>query len=164
MTDTSLYETDIVAWADRQVEELRRLAEAGITNSVDWANVIEEIESVGRSERYAVESLLTNALSHLIKVVADPDSLSARAWRQEIASFLDQASGRVTPAMRAGLDLDELWQDALKRARSSLKIYSRPFPTDVPETCPFGIGDLLGKDIDVEALIAKLQAGRRGPG
>ena len=30
MTDTSLYETDIVAWADRQVEELRRLAEADL--------------------------------------------------------------------------------------------------------------------------------------
>ena len=44
MTDSALYETDIVAWADRQVAELRRLEEAGITNTVDWANVIEEIE------------------------------------------------------------------------------------------------------------------------
>jgi hypothetical protein len=47
MTLSALYETDIVAWADRQVAELRRLEEAGITNAVDWANVIEEIESVG---------------------------------------------------------------------------------------------------------------------
>jgi hypothetical protein len=47
MTLSALYETDIVAWADLQVAELRRLEEAGITNAVDWANVIEEIESVG---------------------------------------------------------------------------------------------------------------------
>jgi hypothetical protein len=49
MTDSSLHETDIVAWADRQVEELRRLAEASITNNADWANVVEAIESAGRS-------------------------------------------------------------------------------------------------------------------
>ena len=109
MTDTSLYDTDIVAWADRQVEELRRLAEAGVTNAVDWANVIEEIESVGRSERHAVESLIINALTHLLKIVGDPDSLSARAWRQEIITFLDQATRRVTGSARAGLDLEELW-------------------------------------------------------
>ena len=78
MTDTSLYATDIVAWADRQVEELRRLADAGVTNSVDWANVIEEIESVGRSEWSGVRSQLIHALSHIIKGLCDPRSSRAR--------------------------------------------------------------------------------------
>ncbi len=162
MTDTSLYDTDIVAWADRQVEELRRLAEAGVTNAVDWANVIEEIESVGRSERHAVESLLINALTHLLKIAGDPDSLSARAWRQEIITFLDQATRRVTGSARAGLDLEELWRDALARARSSLKLYNRALPPDVPTNCPFEVHDLLGKDIDVDPLIATLRTGGKG--
>jgi hypothetical protein len=162
MTDTSLYDTDIVAWADRQVEELRRLAEAGVTNAVDWANVIEEIESVGRSERHAVESLLINALTHLLKMVGDPDSLSARAWRQEIVTFLDQAARRVTGSARAGLDLEELWRDALARARSSLELYDRALPPDLPTNCPFVVTDLLGKEVDVDALIATLRTGGRG--
>jgi Domain of unknown function DUF29 len=34
---------------------------------VDWANVVEEIESVGRSELRACVSLLLQALIHMLK-------------------------------------------------------------------------------------------------
>ena len=39
-------------------------------NDIDWENVIEEIESVGRSERNAVESHLVQALLHDLKAEA----------------------------------------------------------------------------------------------
>jgi hypothetical protein len=64
MTDSSLHETDILAWADRQVAELRRLAEAGITNDADWAAVIQQIESVGHSERGGATSHSVDAAAH----------------------------------------------------------------------------------------------------
>ncbi len=46
-----LYEEDILTWSERQAELLRRLA-AGerVNDQVDWQNVVEEVESVGRSE------------------------------------------------------------------------------------------------------------------
>ena len=46
------YDSDIVTWSEHQADVLRRLA-AGerVNDQVDWENVVEEIESVGRSER-----------------------------------------------------------------------------------------------------------------
>ena len=50
--DRSLYDTDIVAWSEQQAEALRDLArQAGKqSNAVDWDNLIDEVETVGRSE------------------------------------------------------------------------------------------------------------------
>ena len=65
------YDTDILTWSERQAA-LRRRVEAGekVNDQVDWENVIEEIESVGRSELHDVESLLTQALAHMLKAEA----------------------------------------------------------------------------------------------
>ncbi len=54
-----LYKQDILSWAERQSELLRRLA-AGehVNEAVDWAHVIEELRDVGLSELRACESLL----------------------------------------------------------------------------------------------------------
>ncbi len=50
MDQPTLYDDDIVTWADEQVAALRALAaRSDLSNAVDWENVIEEIESVGRS-------------------------------------------------------------------------------------------------------------------
>ena len=46
----SLYERDALAWSDQQAELLRSVAGGGGHGSVDWANVIEEVQDVGRSE------------------------------------------------------------------------------------------------------------------
>ena len=48
----SAYDTDIVTWSERQAELLRRVgAGEHINDLVDWENVAEEIEDVGRSQR-----------------------------------------------------------------------------------------------------------------
>jgi hypothetical protein len=44
---SDLYEDDILLWSEHQAEALRRRA----TNEIDWENVAEEIEAIGRSER-----------------------------------------------------------------------------------------------------------------
>jgi len=131
MTDTSLYATDIVAWADRQVEELRRLADAGVTNSVDWANVIEEIESVGRSEWSGVRSQLIHALSHIIKGLCDPRSLSGEA-RDDFRR-----------SMRPHLDMDDIWRRAFRRAAANLETYGVEVPPRIPAASPFTLDELL---------------------
>ncbi len=61
-----LYDRDILLWSERQAELLRRLA-AGerVNDAVDWTNLIDEVESVGRSELNATESLIEVALRHL---------------------------------------------------------------------------------------------------
>jgi Domain of unknown function DUF29 len=67
------YGDDILLWSERQAELLRRMA-AGerVNDQVDWENVAEEIESVGRTEPRACESHLVQALLHDLKAEAWP--------------------------------------------------------------------------------------------
>jgi hypothetical protein len=61
----SLYDFDILAWSGQQAALLRRLAASErVNDQVDWTNVIEEIESVGREELRAVTSALRIGIQH----------------------------------------------------------------------------------------------------
>ena len=67
-----LYHEDVLVWSERQAERLRRVAHGERVNDVDWEHVIEEIEDVGVSELHAVQSLLQQAIVHLLKVYGWP--------------------------------------------------------------------------------------------
>jgi Domain of unknown function DUF29 len=54
LTQRSLYDTDFVQWIETITEKLRSHDFA----SVDWENVIEEIEDMGKSERRSLSFLL----------------------------------------------------------------------------------------------------------
>jgi len=63
------YAADILAWSENQAALLRRLAMGErVNNQIDWENVVEEIESVGRSERTALASGIRVILEHLVKL------------------------------------------------------------------------------------------------
>lgn len=72
---SELYDTDVVEWSERQAQLLRGFAARQPGNEQpDWGNIIEEVESVGRSQMHAVESLLMQGLMHDLKVLAWPYS------------------------------------------------------------------------------------------
>ena len=60
----TLYEEDFYLWLKTTAEQLKK----GQFAEVDLDNLIEEIESMGRSERHALKSLLTRLLEHLLKL------------------------------------------------------------------------------------------------
>ena len=159
-----LYEWDALAWAERQADLLRRLAAGERLNAaVDWPNVIEEVRDVGLSELRACQSLLEQALAHLLKLHALPESEAARHWRDEIRAFLHDAQRRFTPSMRQRIGLDDLYAKAAGRARAAAEdIGITPHP--LPEACPFAPDELLGGHLSVAELIAKLGHGQAGDG
>jgi hypothetical protein len=59
-------ETDIVLWSEHQAALLRRIIAGELVNSaeIDWPNIAEEIESMGRSERRACESHRQRTRAH----------------------------------------------------------------------------------------------------
>ncbi len=65
-----LHTSDVVLWSERQAEALRRLRAGERVNDLDWDNLIEEVESLGRSETRGVRTLLVRALEHLLKAAA----------------------------------------------------------------------------------------------
>ncbi len=150
----SLYERDALAWAEKQAELLRRLA-AGerLNEAVDWPNVIDEVQDVGLSELRACQSLLRQAMVHLLKLHAWPDSQAAAHWYDEAGVFLDDAADRFTPSMRQRIDPDALYAKALRRVQAAREM-SGGSPRPLPETCPFTLDELLAGD--VAGLLAKL--------
>lgn len=157
MDFATLYEDDILAWSEQQVAELRRLAaQPALTNAVDWENVIEEIESLGRSDVEAVESLIENALVRILKIFSDPQSLSQRQWRTETTGFLKQARKRLRPSMARVIDLGEFWREAVDGAKSDLEGYDHALRSDLPGDCPYSLEDLRDPAFDEYAALEVL--------
>jgi hypothetical protein len=89
-----------VIWSERQAALLRRRAAGELVNEadIDWRNVAEEIEDVGRSELRSCRSLLRQALRHMLKAGAWPQARDAPTWRADAIDFRRQARDAFTPS------------------------------------------------------------------
>lgn len=74
-----LYETDLYAWANENAALLR----AGELDRIDLLHLAEELESMGRSERRALENRLAVLLTHLLKWRYQ-SALRGTSWRVTI--------------------------------------------------------------------------------
>lgn len=111
-----LYENDVLLWSERQGELLRRRAAGELVNEaeLDWPNIAEEIESVGREQLHSVQSLLVQALVHMLKAQAWPSSRDAPSWSADAIRFRADAARRFVPSMRQRIDVGRLYRQALR--------------------------------------------------
>ena len=149
---SDLYEHDIATWSEQQSDLLRRMARGERVNGVDWENVAEEIESVGRSEVRAVESLLGVALLHVLKLVHWPGHPAGLAWRGEVANLLLQARRRYEPSMARRISPEDILKDArLSAAKMQMPGFEK---LAVPAIEAPAIELLLSDETGVEELMA----------
>jgi Domain of unknown function DUF29 len=141
----SEYDTDILLWSEHQAALLRRRAAGELVNEaeMDWPNIAEEIEDVGRSQLHAVESLLVQALRHMLKAEAWPLSRDAPSWRADAIDFRRQARRRFVPSMRQRIDVTGLYADALAAMPETIDGQS---PLPMSEVCTVTLDDLLSDD------------------
>jgi hypothetical protein len=132
-----LYERDILAWSQHQAHLLRRLGRGERVNDVDWTNLAQEIEDVGRSELHSVESFVALILIHLLKLRVWPDSDACNHWRAEIVGFQHEAHKRFTPSMRQKIDIGESHAYVIQRLEQEAP------GTSFPNENPFSLDDLL---------------------
>jgi len=160
-----LYTADILRWSGQQADLLRRLARGErVNDAIDWQNVAEEVESVGRSELHAVESLLSLAISHLLKARCWPDG-PTQHWRHEAVTFLRGARRWFAPSMRQNLDLGALY-DAEAEDVLAYVIAGR-VPAPLPAEVPWSLDDLIVPSAarpDIDALLAALRPRPSEPG
>jgi hypothetical protein len=135
----ALYDADILLWSEQQAELLRRRA----ANALDWDNLAEEIQDVGLSELHAVESLLVQALIHMLKVEAWRESQDVCHWRAEAIRFRGDAAARFVPSMRQRLDLAKLYRRALRAVPDAMDGQDRPA---LPTVCWMTLDELLSED------------------
>lgn len=140
----SEYEADILLWSEHQAELLRRLA-AGerVNDQVDWENLIEEVESVGNEQLHAVNSLLRQALLHMLKAEAWPLSSEVPHWQAEARGFRADAADRYVPSMRQRINLARIYRLARRGLPETI---DRQPPLPTPEICPVTLDELLSDD------------------
>jgi hypothetical protein len=109
-----LYEQDFVLWTEQQAAALRQAAALGLGGNLplDWENLAEEIDSLGRSLRRELRSRIAVIIEHLIKLEASPAADPGRGWietigheRSEIELLLDDApslKGEVSGMIASG--------------------------------------------------------------
>ena len=85
------YEMDFYGWTEEQTHLLKQKD----YSKVDWQNLIDEIESLGRSEKRSLTSLLTIYFMHLLKKKYQPNH-DCRSWDLSIKNshlkFLERLS------------------------------------------------------------------------
>jgi Domain of unknown function DUF29 len=161
---SSLYDADILLWSEQQADLLRRLARGErVNDAVDWANVIEEVGDVGRSEFNSVVGLLRVGLTHLLLAHASQRPEPVGHWQAEASAALADAAQRYVPSMGSRIDLDGIWAVAAANAARKLAAdggSARPRPSE----CPFTVEDLVQRLPDLDALLARLaEAAARPP-
>lgn len=136
-----LYDADVLEWSQHQARLLRQHAAGERLNETpDWANIIEEVESVGRSQLSAVRSLLVRALEHDLKCEAWPLMPYVPGWRAEARRFRLDAAEAYAPSMRQHIDVASLYRKALHILPDTID--GQP-PLPVPATCPVTLAELL---------------------
>jgi hypothetical protein len=152
----SLYDADVLLWSEQQADLLRRLARGErVNDAIDFPNLVEEIESVGRSELHSVESLLEVALAHLLAAHGARRAEPVPHWLGEADTALGDAARRHAPSMEQRIDLPALWARARRRALRKLGADGGP-ARDLPETCPIPLAELLNGRAEPEALLRRL--------
>ncbi len=83
---SDLYDIDLVTWSRRQADLLRRRAAGELVNEadIDWPNVAEEIDSVGKTEERELASRIGTIIEHLLKLEASPASDPRAGWRATV--------------------------------------------------------------------------------
>lgn len=128
----SLYERDFYEWSRHQARLLRE----GRWDELDLENLVEEVESVGRSQKKEVYSRLKVILAHLLKWKYQPGARSS-GW----SGTIREQRSRLALTLRDSPSLHRQPHEILDQAYLSARLLAANETgidfTLFPEACPF---------------------------
>ncbi|ACD66878.1 MAG TPA: DUF29 domain-containing protein [Sulfurihydrogenibium sp.] len=150
-----LYEKDFYQWITENIELLKNKE----FDLVDWENVIEELESIKRSELRSVISFMAVILEHLYKWENFKENNSmGNGWVRSINTSIIQLKELFdnSPSLKrkAKEEIDLAWKSAVRRLVNwfedpenlylAIKYFGRiPTGKDFPERRPYTIEQIL---------------------
>ena len=125
------YDSDYYGWVQQQAELLR----SGQFDQLDLENLLEEFESLGRSEKRALVSQLERLYLHLLKWQFQPRKrsnswvFSIRSARREIQRLLTE-----NPSLKPWLPsaIEQSYPQAREQAFVETKLPLKTFPIEPP--------------------------------
>jgi hypothetical protein len=127
-----LYEIDSYLW----LEETIKILKTKNLEYLDLDNLIEELESLGRSDFNKVRSLLRQIIIHLLLLEywQQEYQRNYRHWESEIIAFRDDLNHNLTASLKnkLTLDLEEIYLVALKFVIKKTGLSKNLFPDNSP--------------------------------
>jgi hypothetical protein len=136
----NLYDQDFNLWLETTVNQLKNRQ----LDQLDYENLIEEIEAMGKSQKHALESNLIIILMHLLKYQYQPEKRS-NSWRYTIRehrrrllrSLEDSPSLKPYLAERFNNCYDYAMKEAADETGLSRDIFPNENPFSLEETLDF---------------------------
>jgi len=104
----SLYDDDFLAWSKQQAEALCAALHDGSNQSLDFGNLAEEIEDLGKSVRRELQSQIRRVVRHLLKLEHSPAREPRRGWAESVVDARAEIEDllEASPSLRTELDCD----------------------------------------------------------
>jgi hypothetical protein len=127
------YSSDYALWLQKTIAQLQ----VRDYHNVDWENLIEEIESLGKCQRRELRNRLITMLEHCLKLCYSNYTQDYRGWTETIRRSQRELKGLIedSPSLRQYWNevFVECYANALETLRGNPDYQSFPFPND----CPF---------------------------
>lgn len=137
--NSATHDNDFYAWTQEQAHLLK----TGQLHQIDWQNIAEEIEDMGRSEKRQLESRLEVLIMHLLKWQFQPN-LRSRSWQLTIKE--------------QRLRLEKLLQENPSLQSNLSEVIEKVYPLTTlsaeretglslfPETCPYILTEIFSPE------------------
>lgn len=136
------YEKDFYKWINNQATLLKNREFL----KLDIDTLIEEIESLGRSEKRTLKSYLENLLMHMLKAKYQPE-MHTLFWDLSIKEAKHKAKTTLQENPSLKPLLKEMIKDAYFSARLRAALETKLKEETFPKTCPWNIAQLF-EDIE----------------
>lgn len=129
----NLYNRDYYLW----LSQTAQLISEGKFNEIDTANLVEEIEDMGRSEKRAIESNLRILLLHLLKYKYQSEKIT-NSWKSTIREHRKRINKafKDSPSLKQYFTdvFNECYQDGRELAADETGLPLDTFPMESPFT------------------------------
>ena len=113
----SLYDCDILLWVEDTVAKLK----ARDFENLDLENLIDEVDTLGKSQRNAMRSLLRRLIEHLLKRCYVPLPECYVGWQREIRAFRNDIKDILEDAPSLKNQITEILPKVFENALASMR-------------------------------------------
>jgi hypothetical protein len=138
-----LYESDYLEWLSITATQLREKQ----VDQIDYENLLEELDGLGREQKYKVDSYLRQLLIHLLQYAYwdSEKDYCAKGWETEIDNFRFELELLLKSKTLYNYFLSEI-NFIYSKARKQV-IKKTDLPADsFPHNCPFRVEQILDSD------------------
>ncbi|WP_257254795.1 MULTISPECIES: DUF29 domain-containing protein [unclassified Endozoicomonas] len=145
----NLYDTDFYSWSYRQAELIKQ----GRFDELDIANLVEEIEDMGKAQYQALRSCTKELLLHLLKwqIQSGKDDQHTmtdwyRSWLVSVAKQRGVILDLLEDNPSLNSKIDEVLPKAYRSAKRDAAADMKYKPDDFPAECPWSFEQIMTED------------------